>query len=227
MQSTLHSRDQVGWRFWLQWTIVNTIGWGAGLAFGFAMVSRYGEAIGRALSPSSDSGLALVGAMVGTMTVPVGILQWIVLRQHYDLAGRWVLASTIGWVIGLALGWSVSMAMSESTGDPVRSAVTGALIGGIGGGVSGMMQWFVTRDQGSQIPQTPRDLGAGWWLLASVVGWGVAFGAAWSTAWFIGRLSDWIATYAMIGVIVGGVGGAFTGIALVWLLRRPIQLVPQ
>lgn len=220
MHSSLNSRDQVGWRFWLQWTIVNTIGWGAGLAFGFAMVSRYGEVIGRTLSPSPYSGIALVGALVGTMTVPVGILQWLVLRRHYDQAGRWVLASTIGWVIGLALGWSVSITMSDSTADPVRSAVAGALTGGIGGGVSGMMQWFATRDQGTHI-------GAGWWLLASVAGWGVAFAAAWSTAWFMGRLSDWIATYAMIGVIVGGVGGAFTGIALVWLLRRPIQLVAQ
>jgi hypothetical protein len=213
MQSIPNARDQIGWRFWLQWTIVNTAGWSVGLPFGFAMVSRFGEVIGHALGPSSsDPSVALVGAMVGTSTIPVGIMQWIVLRGQLDQAGRWVLASTLGWIIGLALGWSASMALSETQADAVRSAVMGAVTGGVGGGASGTMQWLVMRDQGHQ---------TGWWLLISIVGWGVAFAAAWSTAWLISGLADLIATYAVIGMIVGSLGGAFTGIALVWLLRRP------
>ena len=104
------------------------------------------------------------------------------------------------------------MVLSESSSDIVHSAAMGAITGGIGGAVSGAMQWLAMWQE-----DTPNA----WWLPASVIGWGVAFAAAWSVAPLIGRFGDLITTYAAIGIIVGGLGGAITGIALVWLLRRP------
>jgi hypothetical protein len=213
MRSLQKPRAQVGWRLALQWTIANTAGWSVGLAFGFAAVGRFSEIIGHALSPlSADLGIAMVGAMVGTMTIPVGIMQWLVLRRQIDHAGIWVLASAVGWIIGLALGWSASMVLSESSSDAVHSAAMGAITGGVGGAVSGAMQWLVMRQE-----DTPSAL----WLPASVIGWGAAFAAAWSVASLINRFVDLIATYAMIGIIVGSLGGAVTGVVLVWLLQRP------
>jgi hypothetical protein len=211
--SVQKQRPQIGWRLALQWTIANTTGWGAGLAFGFATVGRFSEIIGHALSPlSADLGIALVGAMVGAMTIPVGIMQWLVLRRQIDHAGIWVLASAVGWIIGLALGWSASMVLNESSSDAVHSAAMGAITGGIGGAVSGAMQWLVMRQE-----ETASVL----WLPASIIGWGAAFAAAWSVASLINRFVDLIATYAMIGIIVGGLGGAVTGVVLVWLLQPP------
>lgn len=213
MRSTRHPPAQAGWPLALRWTIANTAGWSVGLSSGFAIVGRFSEIIGQALSPlSGDLSIALVGAMVGTMTIPVGILQWIVLRREIDHAGRWVLASTIGWIIGLALGWSASMVLNQSSSDAVHSAAMGAITGAIGGSASGTMQWIIMWQE---------DTGSAWWLLASIVGWGAAFAAAWSAAWLISGFLVVIATYAVMGIVVGTLGGAITGIALVWLLRRP------
>jgi hypothetical protein len=206
-------RPRVGWRLALQWTIANTAGWGIGFVFGFAAVGRFGEIIGRALGPlGNESGLVLVGAMVGTAAIPVAAAQWLVLRRKIDHAGLWVLAGTVGWIIGLAIGWSASMALNESPADPVHSAAMGAITGGIGGAVSGAMQWLVMRQE-----DTPSAL----WLPASVIGWGAAFAVAWSMASLISRFTDLVGTYAMIGIIVGCLGGAVTGIVLVWLLQQP------
>lgn len=212
MQSARNPLPQVGWRLALQWTIANIVGWGVGLAFGFAIVGRLSQIVGGFLSQSNvNLSLALVGAMVGMMTIPVGIMQWFVLRRQMERAGRWVLASTVGWIIGLAIGWSASMVLNDSS-DAWHSAAMGAITGGIGGGVSGAMQWIVTWQE---------DMPGAWWLPASVIAWGAAFAAAWSAAWLVSRFLPVIATYTLIGVIVGSVGGAITGIVLVWLLRRP------
>jgi hypothetical protein len=206
-------RSHASWRLALQWTIANTAAWGVGLVFGSAAIGRYGEVIGRALTPlNSDPGLILVGGMVGTIAIPVGIAQWVVLRRHIDHAGIWVLGGTVGWIIGLALGWGVSMGLTDSSSDPVHSAAMGAITGGIGGAAAGLMQWLVMRQE---------DTASVLWLPASVVGWGAAFAVAWSVASPISRFLDLTATYAMIGIMVGCLGGAVTGIVLVWLLQRP------
>lgn len=206
-------RPQVGWRLALWWTVANSAGWSVGLAFGFAIVGRFSEIIGHALSPlRGDLGIALVGAMVGMMTIPLGIMQWIVLRRQIDRAAIWVLAGTVGWIIGLALGWSASMMLNESSIDAVHSAAMGAVTGGIGGAVSGGMQWLVMRQE---------DAPTVWWLPASIVGWGAGFAAAWSVASLISSFVILIATYAAIGIIVGSLGGALTGVVLVWILQRP------
>ncbi len=110
------------------------------------------------------------------------------------------------------------MVLSQSPSDAAHSAAMGAMTGGIGGAVSGTMQWLVMRQE---------DTSGALWLLASIVGWGVAFAAAWSTAWFIGKLLDVISTYAVIGIIVGSLGGSITGLPLVLLLRYPTSDSPM
>ena len=76
----------------------------------------------------------------------------------------------------------------------------------LGGAVTGTLQWLVLRGQVSR---------AGWWVLASTVGWGLGMTAAIALSRGVGA-SDFVA----LGVI-GAVLGAATGGALVWLLRRP------
>lgn len=204
-------RVPLGGYFVLRWTIANVAGWSVGLAGGFAVVSRFSEQIGHALSPlSADLGISLVGAMVGMMTIPVGMAQWVVVRRHFDHPGLWVVASTVGWIIGLAIGWSASMALQETSGDVLRSAAMGGITGAIGGAAAGTMQWIVMWQEDKSRP---------WWLPLSILGWAAAFAAAWSVAWLAGRLVDLISTYAIIGTIVGAFGGAITGVALDAVLR--------
>ena len=57
---------------------------------------------------------------------------------------------------------------------------------------------------------------AGWWVLASTVGWGLCMAVMleWSQ-------SVWL--YVLLGMVVSeAVLGAVTGGALVWLLRQPV-----
>lgn len=210
-----HARGPLGWNLVFRWMIANIVGWSVGLAGGFAVVSRFSEEIGHALSPlGADLIVSLVGAMVGAMTIPVGITQWVVLRRQIDHAAVWVVASTAGWIIGLAIGWSASMVLNETSSDVLHSAAMGAVTGGLGGAISGTLQWIVMWQE---------DRASPWWLPLSVLGWAAAFAAAWSAAWLIGRFVDLVSTYVIIGTIVGAVGGAFTGVALDWLLRPALS----
>jgi hypothetical protein len=76
----------------------------------------------------------------------------------------------------------------------------------LGGAVTGILQWLVLRGKVSR---------AGWWVLASIVGWALGI-ALWDSGWDAGTEYE---TFLMVGSRV--VLGAVTGGALVWLLRQP------
>ncbi len=100
----------------------------------------------------------------------------------------WVLAGTVGWAVSgrvIAVG---------SYRDIIVAGYTGVAAGGI---VVGVLQWLVLRRQVAR---------AGWWVLASTVGW-VVGGP-------VGAFVGWPA--------LGAVYGAITGSALVGLLRQPV-----
>ena len=65
--------------------------------------------------------------------------------------------------------------------------------------VAGALQWLVLRRQVAR---------AGWWVLASTVGW------------VVGGLVSGITDAAVGWAVLGAVYGAITGAVLVWLLRR-------
>jgi len=126
---------------------------------------------------------------VGVGTV-VGITQWLVLRREIGRAGWWILATAVGWT----LGWAVVMAgvIVPPQPDLAGSMLAGAIIGLI----VGLSQWLVLRLAVDQ---------AGWWVLASTIGWAVAM-------------------TGMIGwTLSGAAAGALTGLMLDWLLRFPRQ----
>lgn len=75
----------------------------------------------------------------------------------------WVLASTLGWAMGFAVAavvlWTIGSAGA------VHSSLAPVVVFAVGGGVAGIMQWFLLR---RHIPQ------AGWWVLASALGGALA-----------------------------------------------------
>ena len=91
---------------------------------------------------------------------------------------KWVLVSTLGWVVGLLLPRSVSITI-------------GALVG--------IAQWVVLR------PLFPQ---AGWWILASAVGWAASYGLL-SMVLPVGDV-----------FLYGAVIGVTTGAAQWFVLRR-------
>lgn len=156
----------------------------------------------------------------------------------------WMLASTVGvtagWPVYVALGSSMDLSVAGYLAAGVSLCVAGtlqsqvlrrlvartdlwalanlaaiAIVGvvisvdmvdageatAVLGTVVGVSQWLILRGQFSQ---------AGWWGVASAVGW-VGGGV-------VSALVSGIAAWALIGAVYGGV----TGLALVWLLRRPL-----
>jgi len=144
-----------------------------------------------------------------------------VLRQRIDRASWTILASSLGLTAGGILGYALG-------GPPFDFLLAFALVGLL----NGIVQWRALR------PLVDR---AGWWVLASSLGFAVggavgiglllavgdpvirAFGAVVSNA-FGGGAGGEVASFAVVllvlGVAGGAVGGASTGIVLMRLLEK-------
>lgn len=105
------------------------------------MVTTLGWVLGGILLPE----LAMV-----TAGVLIGILQWVVLRQHVRQAGWWILASALGW----AAGWGIVIILIPSELGILTQPILGAAMGAT--------QWLFLRRQLYQ---------AGWWIPVSTLGW--------------------------------------------------------
>ncbi len=166
-----------GWRLWFLWLIASAWAWGMAV-----VVTGLGELSLRS-SPTR-----LMAAFVGVAVagILVAALQWLLLRKRITGAVRWVLtsfgaAAVVGGVIFGVGGFGTDTAWILGTG--------------VYGAVAGILQWLILK------PQIPR---AGWWVLASTVGWVLGIPA--------GEAVGWNGLGAVYGVV--------TGTVLVLLLRQ-------
>ena len=112
-------------------------------------------------------------------------------------------------VLGATVGFGARMI--DGVEDPTAATTAGdwGLLVALGlfGTVLGALQWLVLRRR------VPR---AGWWVLASAVGWPASMGIG-------GGLATAVAAATNVNlswVLIGAVYGAITGTALLWLLRQ-------
>lgn len=136
-------------------------------------------------------GLVAAGALFGGL---IGAAQWLVLRRHIRRAGWWVAASAIGWSIGVTAG------LNGVFGYPLLPGGGPSVLGAAIGLLAGVGQWLVLRETIEQ---------AGWWVPASGVSWTVMLSVL--------NLGNAYTTFPLAGII----GGAITGLTLVWLLQNP------
>lgn len=136
-------------------------------------------------------------AVIGAIT---GFAQASVLRSHISLPGWWIVVSSIGGAIGY---WVSGLGML---------ATEWRLVGLILGTTTGIAQWVMLQRHVER---------AWWWLLASGVGWGVA----WISAFLLFPSTDapHPVTFIVQGASIGTIGGALTGTAIAWLCGRPRQ----
>jgi len=91
------------------------------------------------------------------------------MNTNHNNVGRgywlaWFLASVMGYAVGMLLGASVAHGIFNR--DPF-DATMGLTLGIVMGAIGGFAQWVVLRQR---IP------GAGWWILASAMGFAAVFG---------------------------------------------------
>ena len=169
-----------GWRLWFLWLMAAAFGWGWSMD-----PSSFGEPRPFEILQSIPTINVPRYLSVAAGGILVGVFQWLVLRRYVTGAVRWVLASLGAAVAGALLALGVGLF------DADLGWVAGA---GLYGTLVGVLQWLVLRRQVAR---------AGWWVLATTVGWVVAI---------------------PVGDIAGPPGwavyGAITGTVLVWLLRQ-------
>jgi hypothetical protein len=173
-------------------------------------VSSVGKVIDAPAAPQFFKMVAQPAAVLVVLTLPA-FLQWLILRRWFPRAGWWIPASGAGWFLGLlVLGWGIAVADTQGESAFARVAVPAGFL--LPGAVAGAVQWLVLRRGVAH---------AGWWVLASGIGWVAGLWAFMSLAgtgqgrYFEGG----VLTQALAGAASGALSGAITGLALVWLMR--------
>ncbi len=172
-----------GWRLWFMWLMAGAIGWGWSLDPGSIGPERLFEML-PFLPPvnlPAFSGVAAGGILVG-------VLHGLVLRRYLTQWPKWILASVAASaafaLVFFGVGWF--------------DADLGFLLAiGLYGALAGVLQWWVLR---ARVPR------AGWWVLASALGWLVSIPAG-----DLNGPPGWAAY------------GAITGAVMVWLLKQNVN----
>ena len=128
-----------------------------------------------------------------------GILQYVLLRLYLPKMGGWILATLAGCLLVFATMTLLTRIFELS----IRTFWNGALVFAIIGGLIGLSQWVFLR---RRIPK------AGWWILASFLGWGLAVLGSLTSMKNASTLAQ-ILTFSLSPAIVAGFAW--------WFLLRP------
>lgn len=176
-------------KLWAIWNLVTDIGMTLSLVAGFVFFAYLGiREVFYQISAFIVFG-SISGLMGGAL---VGLFQWLVLRNKIKNAGRWILATALGWMAGITI-LVVSVFWYE-LGDTVSIFFTAAIVGG----VVGFAQFCVLKNETSD---------AGLWVPTNIVGWIVAIllarGIANTGLHFEGGITEVVAGLIVIGMITG------------------------
>ena len=185
-------RNEFG--LWLGWTLATA----GGMLLGFLPTIPLVNLL--------DLSIAQIAVPVLAGTV-IGFAQWIVLRRYLTASSIWELADGLTWAAGYVLGLLLVLALPST----IFIATIGYLLFGV---IVALVQWPVLR---REIPNLLL------WVLANAVGWAVGFWA--SQAILPLFVTDPLVApavgTAVIAVTSGLVAGAITGLALIWIVRKP------
>jgi hypothetical protein len=185
-------RNETG--LWLGWTLATALG----LILGYLPAALFVNQV--------DLGLArvLIPLLAGLL---VGVAQWLVLRNYVIDSADWVLHLAGSWVVGYTLGLLVvDLLLNVFLGPILAYVLFGIIIA--------VFQWPVLR---REIPHL-------WmWVLANVVGWSLgAFLSQLAIGGLFGANPANLVVTTLVNMSVTGlVAGLVTGLALVWIVRKP------
>jgi hypothetical protein len=184
-------RNELG--LWLGWTLATA----GGMLLGFLPTILLVNVLNLALAQIA------VPALAGTV---IGFAQWFVLRRYVTASTRWDWTDGISWAAGYVLGLLLIQLLPST----VFAAFIGYFLFGI---IVALVQWPVLR---REIPQVVT------WLVASAVAWAVGY---WVSQAVLSLFTDPVINPAVgtsvVAVTSGLVAGAITGLALIWIVRKP------
>ena len=184
-------RNELG--LWLGWTLATA----GGMLLGFLPTILLIDVL--------DLGLARIAVPVLAGTV-IGFAQWLVLRRYVTRTTRWDWTDGITW----AAGYVLALFLIQSLPSTVFAVFIGYFLFGL---IVALVQWPVLR---REIPQIFT------WLLASALAWAIGY---WISQAVLSLFTDPLLAPALgtavIAIASGLVAGAITGIALIWIVRKP------
>ncbi|GAB5491650.1 MAG: hypothetical protein Phog2KO_18650 [Phototrophicaceae bacterium] len=144
MKSFLQTeREQGGWRFWLLWVVVTTIGF------------IFGLSIEMMLNGHPNFYVAVPFAALG---------QGYILNRHISIYLPWAVGTALFWLLGAMIGGQLldMIVLGDTLIEQILRLVVTSALGGL---LAGIPQWFFMRDW---LPQVGL-----WWLLVSTISWAV------------------------------------------------------
>jgi hypothetical protein len=184
-------RNELG--LWLGWTLATA----GGMLLGFLPTILLVNVL--------DLGLAQLAVPVLAGTV-IGFAQWLVLRRYITASTQWDWTDGISWAAGYILGLLLIQLLPST----VFAAFIGYFLFGT---IVALVQWPVLR---REIPQVFT------WLIASAIAWAIGYWASQAVlSLFTDPLIEPVVGTAVIAITSGLVAGAITGLALIWIVRKP------
>jgi hypothetical protein len=197
-----NAREIVGWAFWLKWMIASALGSAAGVICWLALGATL-EAAGLESGSSSIVARTLIPGLVGAaFGTPFGISQWLVLRGRVSRAGRWVLATALGYVVVFLFGATAFLQEAPVKLSAPQEIMLGAFLGAAVALPPSILQWLLVLRR--------QIFKAGWWVFASAVGWALGFAISFALRLAFGELTF------VAGPVIAL---ALIGLAMVRLLR--------
>ncbi len=134
----------------------------------------------------------MLGSWIGGY-IGVGAAQWYTWRRVTYNASWWLVLTALGGIFGWLVSDLVVAVLTAGAGVEFM-LIASTVHGGLVGFALGITQWFFLRRMVDQ---------AGLWIGASIVAWAIAPFLDMRVVWY------------------GSVAAVVTGLALVWLLKRP------
>jgi len=187
------NRNEFG--LWLGWTLATAVGMLVGFLPSLLLINVLDLQWSRVVIP------LLAGFLIG-------LAQWAVLRNYLVNSHDWILAGGTSWAVGYAIGlFLINTLSGTALGGLIGFALFGAIVAAV--------QWPILR---REIPHISS------WIIANMLGWTTGFylSQVFLTLFFsnVPAINPVVST-AFISVVTGLVAGAITGLALVWIVRKP------
>jgi len=181
---------------WISWVLINMAGTVIGLYCIFV--------------PQMSTVISLV--VLSLCGIPLAVGEWLLLRRELGIKAWWVLATTLSW----ALCWYINIVLALVLGEGTVGSIAGTVLfyGLFPGVIFGICQWLVLRRRFDK---------SIWWIFATTAGWDIAlFGLVVFSGVVETNLPATLYLFAIIGMMLG----AMQGLALVWMPREDMGIIP-